>query len=144
MLPCCHAASPHPPTARSPPWPPISCQPGGSPQLVVGCLDINQGAVLPAEQLVGRLPPEGDRRRLRAYLSNVAVWEGARRRGVARRLIQEAMRHAAAAGVQHLYGEVAVRAWLARSDAAGRRQTGAATELPFCCWMDRCSCWQTL
>lgn len=85
--------------------PPISHQPGGSPQLVVGCLDINQGAVLPAEQLVGKLPPEGDRGRLRAYLSNVAVWEGARRRGVARRLIEEAMRQAAAAGVQHLYGE---------------------------------------
>ena len=82
----------------------LRAQPGGSAQLVVGCLDINQGAVLPAEQLVGRQPPEGDRRRLRAYLSNVAVWEGARRRGVARRLIEEAMRAAAAAGVQHLYG----------------------------------------
>jgi len=103
-------------------WPPISLQPGGSPHLVVGCLDINQGAVLPAEQLVGRLPPEGNRRRLRAYLSNVAVWEGARRRGVARRLIQEAMRHAAEAGVQHLYGGW-LRGWCSAGAAwfGGRR-----------------------
>lgn len=71
---------------------------------MVGCLDVNQGATLPAEQLVGRLPAEGDRRHARAYISNVAVWEGARRRGIARLLLREAMREAAAAGVQHLYG----------------------------------------
>ena len=64
---------------------PHTPQPGGTgPQLVVGTLDINQGAVLPAEQLVGRLPRQGDRRRRRAYISNVATWEGARRQGLAR------------------------------------------------------------
>ena len=73
---------------------------------MVGTLDVNQGAKLPAEELMGRLPGGGDRRRLRAYISNVATWAGARRQGVARRLLQEAMQEAAAAGVQHLYGEL--------------------------------------
>lgn len=72
---------------------------------MVGTLDINQGAVLPAEQLVGRLPRQGDRRRRRAYISNVATWEGARRQGIARQLLHEAIREAEAAGVAHLYGE---------------------------------------
>ena len=62
------------------------------------------GINLPAEELVGKLPGEGDKRRLRAYISNVATWAGARRRGVARRLMREAAAEAAAAGVQHLYG----------------------------------------
>ena len=77
----------------------------GGPMLVVGTLDVNQGTRLPAEELMGRLPEEGDKRRRRAYISNVATWAGARRQGVARRMLQEAMREAAAAGVHHLYGE---------------------------------------
>lgn len=97
---------------RRPPPPslPAPLQPGdpAGPQLVVGCLDLNQGVTLPAEQLVGRLPLDGDRRRLRAYISNVATWAGARRQGVARRLLQEARREAAEAGVQHLYGASSV------------------------------------
>ncbi|PSC74066.1 phosphatidate cytidylyltransferase [Micractinium conductrix] len=79
---------------------------GGRPQLVVGTCDLNQGINLPAEELVGKLPGEGDKRRLRAYISNVATWAGARRRGVARRLMREAAAEAAAAGVQHLYVHV--------------------------------------
>jgi ribosomal protein S18 acetylase RimI-like enzyme len=73
--------------------------------LVVGTLDVNQGTRLPAEELMGRLPEEGDKRRRRAYISNVATWAGARRQGVARRMLQEARREAVAAGVHHLYGE---------------------------------------
>ncbi|KAL4421742.1 hypothetical protein ABPG77_002358 [Micractinium sp. CCAP 211/92] len=84
----------------------LPAEPGGSPQLVVGTCDLNQGINLPAEDLIGRLPAEGDKRRLRAYISNVATWEGARRRGVARALMAAAAREAAAAGVQHLYVHV--------------------------------------
>lgn len=83
----------------------------GGPQLVVGTLDLNQCAKLPAEELLGQLPQQGDKQRLRAYISNVATWEGARRQGVARRLLRAAEGEAAAVGVQHLYGAVA--GWLA-------------------------------
>ena len=54
---------------------PESGQP--SPQIVVGSLDLNVGAVLPAEELVGKQPSEGASRR-RAYLSNVCVSQSAR------------------------------------------------------------------
>lgn len=85
----------------------LPAEPGAhGPQLVVGTCDLNQGINLPAEDLIGRLPEEGDRRRLRAYISNVATWAGARRQGVARRLMAEAAAEAAAAGVQHLYVHV--------------------------------------
>ncbi|KAL4857713.1 hypothetical protein ACK3TF_002137 [Chlorella vulgaris] len=86
----------------------LPAEPGGGsrPQLVVGTLDLNQGSKLPAEELVGQLPLHGDKRRSRAYISNVATWAGTRRQGIARRLLQEAEREAAAAGVQHLYVHV--------------------------------------
>ena len=42
------------------------------PQLVIGTLDLNIGAVLPAEELVGKQPAE------KAYLSNVCVSNSAR------------------------------------------------------------------
>lgn len=58
---------------------PASWQGQQPSELVVGTLDLNQGAKLPAEELVGRRPAEGDRVRLRAYLSNVCVAEAARR-----------------------------------------------------------------
>ena len=82
---------------------------GDGPQLVVGTLDVNQGVKLPAEELVGSLPREGegvDQRRARAYISNVATWAGTRRQGVARRLLQRAAQEALAAGVRHLYVHV--------------------------------------
>jgi ribosomal protein S18 acetylase RimI-like enzyme len=71
----------------------------------VGTLDLNQGSKLPAEELVGRLPEQGAKQRLRGYISNVATWQGARRKGVARSLLQQAEEEAAALGVRHLYGE---------------------------------------
>lgn len=74
-------------------------------QLVVGSLDLNIGAVLPAEELVGRLPAE-DARTRRAYLSNVCVAKAARRQGIAQTLMAHAEREAAAAGVTHLYVHV--------------------------------------
>jgi ribosomal protein S18 acetylase RimI-like enzyme len=70
----------------------------GSPaQLVVGSLDINQGAVLPAEELVGKQPQELQAQR-RAYLSNICVAQGARRQGIAAALMAEAEQVAAGLG----------------------------------------------
>eukprot|EP00877_Chromochloris_zofingiensis_P013550 jgi/Chrzof1/8449/Cz03g11010.t1 len=53
------------------------CQ-AGTASVVVGSLDLNQGAVLPAEEMVGR-QPEVDVATRRAYLSNVCVAAAARR-----------------------------------------------------------------
>jgi hypothetical protein len=39
---------------------PADGSPGSLAQLVVGSLDLNQGAVLPAEQLTGKLPQVGE------------------------------------------------------------------------------------
>jgi hypothetical protein len=50
------------------------------PEIVVGTLDINQGAKLPAEELVGRQPESGNLRVERAYLSNVCVLPAMRRK----------------------------------------------------------------
>lgn len=74
-------------------------------QLVVGSLDINQGAVLPAEDLVGRLPTVNQALR-RAYLSNVCVASAARRQGVAATLMRAAEQQAQQLGVEHLYVHV--------------------------------------
>ena len=74
---------------------------------MVGTLDVNIGAKLPAEELVGRLPSGGGADgRLRAYLSNVCVLAAARRQGIATALVQEACELAAARGVQHMYVHV--------------------------------------
>eukprot|EP00878_Enallax_costatus_P041991 GHUV01048935.1.p2 GENE.GHUV01048935.1~~GHUV01048935.1.p2 ORF type:complete len:182 (+),score=35.88 GHUV01048935.1:1117-1662(+) len=78
---------------------------GTPPQIVIGTLDINQGSVLPAEELVGRLPTEGQATR-RAYLSNVCVATAARRQGVAAALMIEAEQVALDMGVQHMYVHV--------------------------------------
>lgn len=83
---------------------------------------------LPAEDLIGQLPAEGDKRRLRAYISNVATWEGARRRGVARALMAAAAREAAAAGVQHLYG-----GWVGGWEGVGGRGWKGMVS---CRWID--------
>lgn len=81
---------------------------GAPPELVVGTLDLNIGAKLPAEELVGREPTAGDAARLRAYLSNVCVLGSVqtRRQGIAQALIREAVRRATAAGVSDLYVHV--------------------------------------
>ena len=94
----------------------------GSPLVVLGTLDVNQGTKLPAEELTGVYPtladpvPPGTRldedgkgtnaegtarmktapgtrpaRYRRAYLSNVCVLPPARRTGVGRRLMEEAL-----------------------------------------------------
>eukprot|EP00775_Hariotina_reticulata_P012867 gene12867-12993_t len=68
-------------------------------QLVVGSLDINQGAVLPAEELE-------DQAIARAYLSNVCTAAAARRRGVAAALMTQAERVASGQGVKHMYVHV--------------------------------------
>ena len=51
----------------------------GGPWLVVGTLDVNQGARLPAEELIGWEPPGGAAAAGRAYLSNVCVHAAVRR-----------------------------------------------------------------
>lgn len=72
------------------------------PCVVVGTLDLNRGATLPAEELGG---VAGDSHE-RAYISNVAVAAGARRRGVALSLLRFAAQSARRAGVRHLYVHV--------------------------------------
>lgn len=57
--------------------------------MMSGTLDVNQGAVLPAEELIGTKPSE-DAGSLRAYLSNVCVAGPARRLGVALALMKSA------------------------------------------------------
>lgn len=52
---------------------------GALPQLVVGTLDINVGPRISSEELAGELPARGARMG-RAYLTNVCVALGARRR----------------------------------------------------------------
>ena len=74
-------------------------------ELVIGSLDLNIGAVLPAEELVGKWPQEGAAT-ARAYLSNVCVAKAARRQGIAQKLMERAEREAVKAGVQHLYVHV--------------------------------------
>jgi len=73
--------------------------PGALPSVVLASLDLNTGPVLPAEELHGAQGGPGER----AYLSNVAVAPGARRCGLARRLICHTAERAAGAGVRHLY-----------------------------------------
>ena len=68
-------------------------------EVVLATLDINRGATLPAEELGGTRGGTSSR----AYLSNVSVAPGARRRGLAAALIRVAEARAAAAGVRHLY-----------------------------------------
>ena len=76
--------------------------------VAVGCVDLNVGASIPSELLVGRLPADGAGGG-RAYLSNVAVADFARRRGVATRLVDAAAEAARGAGVRHLYVHVEAR-----------------------------------
>ena len=79
---------------------------GASPSVVVGGLDVNVGAKLPAEELIGREPAGGGAALLRAYLSNVCVLPAARRRGLGKALVLDGARRAAAAGVSDLYVHV--------------------------------------
>jgi len=83
---------------------------GGAPaEVVIGTLDLNHCAKLPAEELIGREPPLSSIAVVkRAYLSNVCVLDSAltRRQGVAQALIREAERKAKAAGVSCLYVHV--------------------------------------
>jgi len=72
----------------------------GPPLFAAGTLDLNVGAALPCEELVGARPGR------RAYLSNVAVASGARRRGVGRALLAAARQAAAGRGCHHLYVHV--------------------------------------
>jgi ribosomal protein S18 acetylase RimI-like enzyme len=74
-------------------------------RIVIGTLDLNIGAVLPAEELVGRMPEAGG---TRAYLSNVCVSRAARRRGIAKDLAIKAEEFARSNGVEALYVHVVV------------------------------------
>ncbi|GAB4818850.1 hypothetical protein N2152v2_005896 [Parachlorella kessleri] len=76
------------------------------PDIVVGTLDLNQGTKLPAEELMGQRPADGDKALLRAYISNVCVAQAARRRGIAKLLISAAAEEAAQRGIHHLYVHV--------------------------------------
>ena len=85
-----------------------SCQLVGSssgPEHVVGSLDLNIGAWLPSEPLRGARP-EASAELGRAYLSNVCVAPGARRRGVAAGMISCAADRARGEGVSDLYVHV--------------------------------------
>ena len=80
-----------------------------TPEWIVGTLDINIGVRLPSEELIGRFPVEciqHDVVRKRAYLSNVCTLEEARRRGIAKKLIEVAFQMALDRGVEHLYVHV--------------------------------------
>lgn len=57
---------------------------------VVATLDINIGRQLRAEELVGWEPRDMEAAHRRAYLSNVCVLPAARRRGIAKSLINAA------------------------------------------------------
>jgi ribosomal protein S18 acetylase RimI-like enzyme len=76
----------------------------GGVELALGSLDLNLGASLPCEELTGCEGAASER----AYLSNVCVAPGARRRGVARLLLEDAAALAAEQGVSMLYVHVAV------------------------------------
>ncbi|KAK9833535.1 hypothetical protein WJX81_002854 [Elliptochloris bilobata] len=78
----------------------------GGPWLVIGTLDVNQGARLPAEELVGWEPPGAAAATGRAYLSNVCVHADVRRQGIAAALVEAGAEHARASGVQQLYVHV--------------------------------------
>jgi len=93
-------------------------------RLVVGSLDVNVGAVLPAEELMGQLPNDVSASSARAYLSNVCVAGAVRRHGVARRLMAAAEARAAAQGVRHLYVHV-----VADNEAAARLYVSAGFEV---------------
>ena len=69
--------------------------------IVIGTLDVNIGANLPSEELLGRLSLGA-----RAYLSNVSVLDPARRQGVARAMIERAMRLGADLGLETMYVHV--------------------------------------
>ncbi len=91
--------------------------PGAALEVVLATLDLNAGATLPAEELVGALGAPAQR----AYVSNVAVAPGARRRGLAQRLLVAAADAARAQGVRHLYVHCVADNAAARAlyDAAG-------------------------
>tara|TARA_B100000674_G_C37741486_1_gene869089 strand:- start:603 stop:947 length:345 start_codon:yes stop_codon:yes gene_type:complete len=72
---------------------------------VVGSLDLNIGAWLPAEPLRGALP-EAAPETGRAYLSNVCVAPQARRRGLAAGMLAHAEARAREEGVSDLYVHV--------------------------------------
>ena len=72
--------------------------------IVVGSLDVNVGANLPSEELLGTLSAP----KKRAYLSNVSVLDPARRQGVARALIERAMQLGAELGLETMYVHVKV------------------------------------
>lgn len=57
---------------------------------VVATLDVNIGTKLKAEELIGREPRVTEAAHKRAYLSNVCVLPAARRRGLAKKLINAA------------------------------------------------------
>lgn len=74
-----------------------------APEFVVGTLDITIGPKLPAEELIGRMPEDGQGR---AYLSNVCVLESVRRQGIARQMINAACEKAKECHVECMYVHV--------------------------------------
>ena len=98
----------------------------GGPWLVVGTLDVNQGARLPAEELIGWEPPGAAAAAGRAYLSNVCVHAAVRRQA----------RVAGAAWQRSCGGRVAVASTVAFPCRYMLRQ--APAQLAFVC-----SLWRT-
>jgi ribosomal protein S18 acetylase RimI-like enzyme len=74
------------------------------PEWTVATLDVNIGLKLPSEELIGSLPLDSSEAMTkRAYLSNVCVLDSMRRRGLAKRIIEEATEISRDLGVEHLY-----------------------------------------
>ena len=74
--------------------------------IVCGTLDLNVGVNLPAEELVGKFPIEGNARKKRCYMSNVCVLESRRNLGIARQLIERAIEDAKNINVEEIYVHV--------------------------------------
>lgn len=80
--------------------------PGEKSAIVCGTLDLNVGVNLPAEELVGKFPIEGNARKKRCYMSNVCVLESRRNLGIARQLIERAIEDAKNINVEEIYVHV--------------------------------------
>lgn len=80
--------------------------PGVKSAIVCGTLDLNVGVNLPAEELVGKFPTEGNARKKRCYMSNVCVLESRRNLGIAKQLIERAIEDAQKMNVEEIYVHV--------------------------------------
>ena len=80
--------------------------PGEKSAIVCGTLDLNVGVNLPAEELVGKFPIDGNVRQKRCYMSNVCVLESHRNLGIAKQLLERAIEDAKKINVEEIYVHV--------------------------------------